>query len=98
MTTNCQAYSHGSDFQHSCSTFRNGLRYGDYMSIPVKKVQFLHHELGKGSPIHRAAGALGLLTPDLHKAQSLSLALESTFSAYISQHNNSLYFYFCLCN
>lgn len=37
-------------------------------------------------------------SPQTYTRHSLSLALESTFSAYISQHNNSLYFYFCLCN
>lgn len=33
----------------------------------------------------------------LIQGQSLSLALETTFSKYISQHNNGLYFHFCLC-
>lgn len=35
--------------------------------------------------------------PRLIQGQSLSLALETTFSKYISQHNNGLYFHFCLC-
>lgn len=35
--------------------------------------------------------------PRLIQGQSLSLALETTFSKYISQQNNGLYFHFCLC-